>query len=289
MEFLDVRTLLETSEPQPRIAPVWYAIVAVGLILFFGAAAGRQSGEAQSAFQFITVMLTFLIMLGLPALSYAAIRALRGEQRQVEAVGELAQLRRWSQAALLLENYLSRPARSGRLRSQALIYLGLILARFHRFDDAVTVNDYLIENELVDPGTAYGLKLGRAMAMLREDHLFDADRAISELRRMSAGIESAGLAIVEIYRHVKTGHPDDAIALFNAKLPAIREQLGHRASDAYALIARAYDLLERQSEAADAFQKATLLAPLAELLRRYPELQKLSGRFQPAPAPPEAM
>jgi hypothetical protein len=106
---------------------------------------------------------------------------------------------------------------------------------------------------------------------------------------MSAGIESAGLAIVEIYRHVKTGHPDDAIALFNAKLPAIREQLGHRASDAYALIARAYDLLERQSEAADAFQKATLLAPLAELLRRYPELQKLSGRFQPAPAPPEAM
>ena len=204
-------------------------------------------------------------------------------------MGELVQLRRWSQAGLLLENYLSQPARSGSLRSQGLIYLGLILARFHRFDDSVKVNEYLIDHELVDPGTMYGLKLGRAMAMLREDHLFDADRAISELRRMSAGIDSAGLALVEIYRDVMTGHPEDAIDIFNKKLPAIREQLGHRAADAYALIARAYDLLERKLEAADAFENATRLAPISELLRRYPELQKLSGRYQPADAPPEAL
>ena len=41
---------------------------------------------------------------------------------------------------------------------------------------------------------AHGLRLARAMAMLREDHLFDADRAISELRRQ---VSRAGRAMNE--------------------------------------------------------------------------------------------
>jgi hypothetical protein len=128
------------------------------------------------------------------------------------------------------------------------------------------------------------------MAMLREDHLFDADRAIAELRRMSsgAGVDSGGLALVEIYRDVKTGHPDEAVAIFEDKLPALRDQLGHRVADAYALAARAYDLLGRTAEAQDAYTRATLLAPLVELHRRYPDVEKLAGRYQPASAPAEA-
>ena len=126
--------------------------------------------------------------------------------------------------------------------------------------------------------------------MLREDHLFDADRALAELRRTvaSAGVESAGLALVEIYRDVKTGHPDEAVQIFEQRLPVMRDQLGHRVADAYALAARAYDLLGREAEARDAYEKATLLAPPPELSRRYPEVQKLEGRYDPAIAPPEA-
>ena len=125
------------------------------------------------------------------------------------------------------------------------------------------------------------------MSMLHEDHLFDADRAISELRRGPAA-GSGALALLEIYRDVKTGHPAEAVELFEQKLPVLRDQLGHRSADAYALAARAYDLLGREADARTAFRNATLLAPVVELFRRYPEVQKLADRYKPAPAPAEA-
>jgi hypothetical protein len=127
------------------------------------------------------------------------------------------------------------------------------------------------------------------MAMLREDHLVDADRAISELRRGPAARESAGLALVELYRDVKTGHPAEAVELFEARHPVLRDQLGIRVCDAYGLAARAYDLLGRDSEAARAWERATLLSPPAELARRYPELQPLIGKLSPAEMPASAI
>jgi len=208
------------------------------------------------------------------------------EQAAVSSIAELVQLRRWPESALALQQFLSRPTRTHPFRAEAIVYLGAVLSRYHRFDDAIVVHNYLLEHELLNEGSAYGVRIGRAMAMLREDHLFDADRAISELRRIGPK-DSAGFALVEIYRDVLTGHPEDAIGIFVEKLPVLREQLGHRLGDVYALVARAYDLLDRKTEAADAFRRATLLAPIVELCRRYPEVQKLLGRYEPAPAPIE--
>jgi tetratricopeptide (TPR) repeat protein len=205
----------------------------------------------------------------------------------VQQIGELVQLRRWPDAALALEAYLSQPARTQQLRVQALAFLAPVLARLGRFDDSIAVQTHLIEDGRIDPASSAALRIGRAMAMLHEDHLFDADRAISELRRGPAA-GSGALALLEIYRDVKTGHPAEAIDIFQQKLPALREQLGHRAADAYALVARAYDLLGKSSEACAAFRNATLLAPVVELFRRYSEVQKMADRYQPAPAPPEA-
>jgi len=246
--------------------------------------AGKRLVDALSA------LLMLALISGMMVLTVFTVRRHRDEAQEVEAASELVQLRRWPQAAVLLQEILSKPARSPGLRGQALIYLGAVLARYHRFGDAIAVYDHLLDHNLVDGGTAYGLRLGRAMAMLREDHLFDADRAIAELRRMgnSAGVDSGGLALVEIYRDVRTGHPDEAVAIFEDKLPVLRDQLGHRVADAYALAARAYDLLDRTAEAQDAYSRATLLAPLIELHRRYPEVEKLAGKYQPSPAPPEA-
>ena len=100
--------------------------------------------------------------------------------------------------------------------------------------------------------------------------------------------ESAGLALIEIYRDVKTGHPAEAIEMFETKLPSLTEQLGHRVADAYVLAAKAYDLLGRSDDAQATFEKATLLSPLAELARRYPEVESLETKYQPALAPAEA-
>jgi tetratricopeptide (TPR) repeat protein len=170
----------------------------------------------------------------------------------------------------------------------ALIFLASVLARYHRFQDAITVYDHLIDDHDLDAGTIFGLKLARAMAMLHEDRLFDSDRAIAELRRMDSSQRSGGLALLEIYRDVKTGHPREAIELFNERHSLIRDQLGIRLSDALALLARAQDLIGESTEAARYWEQATLLVPEPELVRRYPELATMVGRHAPASAPREA-
>jgi tetratricopeptide (TPR) repeat protein len=147
------------------------------------------------------------------------------------------------------------------------------------------VHNYLLEHVALDASMGYGLRVGRAMAMLHEDHLFDADRAIGELRRLGDRNDSAGLALVEIYRDVKTGHPDEAIATFEQRAGLLRDKLGHRVADAYALVARAYDLIGNDAAAKQAWQRATLLSPTIELTRRYPEVAKTAARFEAAPAP----
>lgn len=257
------------------------------LTVFATVLVSSVQAELRQALAALLAVLVLLAIGGLSAFSFYTVRSLRAGQQQVQQIGELVQLRRWSEAAMALEVCLSQPAQTQQLRMQALAFLAPVLARLGRFDDAIAVQTHLIEDGRIDPSGLAALRLGRAMAMVHEDHLFDADRAITELRRGPAA-GSGALALLEIYRDVKTGHPAEAAELFEQKLPVLRDQLGHRAADAYALAARAYDLLGRDAEARAAFNNATLLAPVVELFRRYPEVQKLADRYQPAPAPPEA-
>lgn len=286
-EFLNVDRLLESSRPAPGPNLVWWM---GGLLLVVTLTAGLLSGGSPEGRAIVGGLSGFLMVAvigGFSAFSVYAVKRLRAEQQEVERIGELVQLRRWPEAAASIEAYLSRPARSLQLRTQALVYLAPVLARMERFTDAIKVQTYLVDENLVDAGGAAAMKIGRVMAMLGEDHLFDADRAISDLRRGPAA-GSGALALVELYRDVKTGHPQEAIELFEQKLTTLRDQLGHRVADAYALAARAYDLAGREAEARQAFHNATLLAPTGELFRRYPDVQKLANRFAPAAAPPEA-
>jgi hypothetical protein len=283
--FLDVPALLESSEPRPRIPWFWYGAGGFGIMMFLSLFE-KRSPQSQQAFEVLSGLILFSLMgLGAVALIYS-VRQLKAAQQAVENVAELIQLRRWLQAAVLVNDVLSRPARSRQLQAQALAYLAAVLVRYHRFEDSIAVLNHLLESGFLDEQTTVGLRLSRAMAMLHEDHLFDADRAINDLRRSPAA-GSAGLALVEIYRDVKTGHPDDAINTFEQKKTVIRDQLGHRMADAYGLCAKAFDLKDRTTEAAQAWQNATLLAPVTELLRRYPELEKLAARYAVASAPPE--
>lgn len=281
--------LIDSSEPRPRVPRLWFLLMGFAAVVLFSIVGGGLAPTTTGVVDVLSGLFLIGLMIALSAQTVITVRRYRAEQQQVETAGELVQLRRWPEAAATLEGYLSRPARTRQLRAQALIYLASVLSRYHRFDDAASVYDHLLEHEPIDAGTAHGLRLGRAMAILREDHLFDANQAISELRRSTPReADSAGLALIEIYRDVKTGHPAEAIELFERKRESLRDQLGHRVADAYALVARAYDLLNRPADAQAAYEKATLLSPPAELSRRYPEVQKLDGCYAPAVAPPEA-
>jgi len=289
--FLDVQTLIEASEPRPQISWIHFMVGGFVLAMILSWFIGRGAEEPA-----LRQALSTMIGLGLATMiaimgfvGFITVRRARAEQSALTAVEELIQLRRWQEAALLLQAMLSRPARSRAGRAQAMLFLAMVLARYHRFEDSVIVHDYVLETVPLDDATDHAVRLGRAMSLLREDNLLDADRAIAEMRRATRGYESPGLALVEIYRDVKTGHPAEAIEMFESRLSGMRKQLGHRVADAWGLAARAYDLLARPAEALIAYQNATILAPLGELVRRYPEISSLSEKYSPAPAPTEVM
>jgi hypothetical protein len=309
-QFLDVASLLERSRPRVPAVRLWQIVGVFMAVVLISTYLNRQGGDAQKAVSVLSALMMFMLITTLGTLSLLTVRRVRAEQLQLEAVEELVRLRRWPDAAMLLDQMLNQPMRTPQARIQALIFLTTVLARYNRFDDAIIVQNYLLEEVALDGGTSHGLRVARAMAMLREDHLFDADRAISELRQQvnRAGraiteqreargepltnLEtpqslSSGLALVEMYRDVKTGHPAEAIELFNESLVSMRQQLGHRVADAYMLVAKAYDLLSRTPEAQDHFEKATLLAPVEELFRRYPETATMRSGYTPATAPKE--
>jgi tetratricopeptide (TPR) repeat protein len=283
--FLDVPRLLESSTPQPRPAWMWYALIGFAIAMLTSTLASGQNPGLQNYVRVLVGVAMLGVVVAVAIFTSRTVKEQRKEQQRVEAIEELVQLRRWDQAAAMLEALLSQPTRMAGARLQALIYLAGVLARYHRFGDAIAVQNYLLDHAQFDPGTIHGIKLMRTMAMLHEDQLFDADRAMSDLRREAP--DSAGLTLIEIYRDVKTGHPEEAIELFNSRAPALRSQLGHRISDAYALVARAHDLLGQSAEAAAAFEKATLLAPAEELYRRYPEVAAIRDKYPAAALPTE--
>ena len=276
----DVPALLERSRPRPRGPWLFYALGVFLLIVLISTYVSAHSPAMAGAVDLISKLSMVALMVGMAVLTSVLVRRQREELRRVEALEELVQLRRWNDAANLAQEILSTPARTPQARAQALIYFASILARYHQFEDAIAVYNHLLETFSFDEGTSHGIRLGRGMAMLREDHLVDADAAISELRRMTQGRDSAGLAIIELYRDVKTGHPAEAIDHFPDALPLFRQQLGHRTGDAYALLAKSYDLLGYTAEAQDAYEKATLLTAVSELNRRYPEVATLSGKYK---------
>ncbi len=282
-----METLLDRSRPVRRFNWFWYVIASFALLILFNSFSAEDAG-AHQAIQVLTVLLMLTAGAGTIIASVVTVRRYRAQEQTVDAIEEMMQLRRWEPAGILLDRFLSEPVRSVRLWALALVQLAGLLGRHHRFEDAIQVQSFIIDNELLDDSSDYFIRLGRAMAMLREDHLVDADRAISDLRRRGPQEGSGGLALVEMFRDVKTGHPDEAIEIFSKFLPAMRQQLGHRVADAHALVACAYDRLGDESAANAAYQRATLLSPLGELQRRYPEVTKLADKFAAAAAPREA-
>jgi len=286
-QFLDVHLLLDESLPRSRGSWFWYVVGFFFFMVLMSAYAQQKMPNGNAIVQSISSVMMFGLMIGMGFLTWRAARGVQREQAQLEAIEELIQLRRWEEAALLAQGLLSRPTRTPQGRTQGLIFLAAILARYHRFSEAVNVYEHLLEHRLVEGEAAYGMKLARAMSLLREDALVDADRAMGELRRLDRADESAGLALLEIYRDVKTGHPREAIEEFEKKQNLIRRQLGHRAADGYALAARAFDLAGENEKAKEAFAKATILSSMLELKRRYPEIGGLEEKYVAVAAPVE--
>lgn len=285
--FLQVEQLLESSRPVRRPVWLWYVLGAMLLISILSENTEGEPGSMTAIMRSLSFAGIGIVAIVMLYIGWAETRRQRSEQRLLMSIEEAMQLRRWSDAAAMVQKLLERPVSHFNVRVQGMIFLANVLTRYHRFGDAITVQEQLLSTVQMDPGTTFGLRIGRAMAMLHDDRLVDADRAIGEIRKMNGARESGGLALVEGYRDVKTGHAAEAIQLLESRIQVIRDHLGNRVADGYALLARAHDMLGNAEKAGLAWANATTLTPPAELHRRYPEVGPLINRLTPAAWPTE--
>ena len=194
--FLDVNALIDNSEPDRQGSWMWYAIGGFFAVVVVASFFGNRTGEAASLIQFFSALAMAGLIGAMSLMTWYLAKRRREEMQQIESIEELVHLRRWSEAAAIMQRLLSKPMRTPQARIHALLFLSTLLGRYHRFDDAVIVQNYLLDHVQLDPSSDYALRLGRAMAMLQADHLFDADRAIADLRKSNAQNEndSGGLA-----------------------------------------------------------------------------------------------
>ena len=132
-------------------------------------------------------MQIFLVMALVCAMGFSSMglrfvrKAIDRQETELTAVEELIRLRRWPEAVLAIRSFLSSPSVDYGVRARALSYLAAILSRFDRFDEALAVQDELLKDEqVIDPMNGFAVRVGRVIMMLRQDHLVDANGALSQ-------------------------------------------------------------------------------------------------------------
>lgn len=193
---------VERSRVWPAGSGLRWALPGVIFLLIAGASVAGKAGGTRLALYMGIMLLAAAGGAAVVLTLQAQLRARLRERRAVEAAGELIQRRRWSDAGLLLEMILSRPMRAEPTRIRALTLLSLLLTRYQRGEQALGVQDALLAEDWADGLTVLTVKLVRATALLREDRLFDADRAIADLRREVARLRRAvAQRIEDLARH----------------------------------------------------------------------------------------
>src|SRR5438270_288999 len=92
--FLDLATLLETSEPRPRVP--WF-LLAAGMLaaLTFSAVLGPTSPAGRQVVEVFSGLLMMAMVGVLVVVSYTSVRTVRAQQQAVDDAAELIQLRHW--------------------------------------------------------------------------------------------------------------------------------------------------------------------------------------------------
>lgn len=297
----DVPALLEASLPRPTARLMWPLFGAVWVALFAVTAVSDDPVRRASV-----QVLTWTVTLAMVIVAWIIARSFQDEIRTLARVDDWLYVGRDQEAALALHVMMSRPMRTEDNRVRALAQLASALARLNRTEDALLVYDAALKTPHFAGLAGAALKLERTWAVLKNDHLYDADRGIVDLRRLMKqwndrrpdflpprdGLAPgdhliAGVKLLEIYRDVKTGHAEEALAVFDADLPLLRAALGHRLSEAYALAALAHEQLLRPDTAAEYFAAATTLKAVSELVFAYPELRAIAAKYPFTLAPAE--
>lgn len=261
---LDLDSLLEKSRPRAGFQPGWLFFVAIGVVLLM-----FIPGGSTWLAPVIPVLFAGLIFLALFQTSRVAKAQVR-ENDRLRFTDEALRLGDYQTASRRLGELLAAPLRRPQSRIQALIYLASQLNRAGRYGDVIRLCDELESQAQFPPPISLSLRCIRVYAMLRDDQLSDSYQALADLRRdFPSG--SGMLSMLEMYRLVKTGHNEEALAMLGERRTQFATQLGHRSSDTWALASAAALAMGQRERAADYARRAALLGDKNEIVIRLPE------------------
>lgn len=279
--------VMAASAVRPRM-PVLPILAIITVVMVASAFVSDPTVPAARMAQWALAIM-FPLVTGAAAVGWGAYQAgrLRDEEAAVEQIEGAVRMRRFDMASWQLLAVLSHPMLSPMNRARALGAFLTTLARIGRFDESALMVDAMLA-EGVPMGMVAPLRAVKAYVLLREDRLVDADRAVTDIRKMGRdGFSGAVLALAETYREVRTGHTEDLLAAHDKRRIAVAEELGHRVSDLDALAAWAAMTRKDDNLAKRLWRRATIVGQIGELVDRYPELKEVASRFTASPVPAE--
>src|SRR3981081_3109270 len=102
--FLDPQDLIERSQPAPRAGRVGYGLALFLIVILLSTFAGGQSAQAQSVVRLLGGFTMLLVIAGMGVFTWYTVQRQREEQRRLDSIDELLQLRRWQEAGMMLQS-----------------------------------------------------------------------------------------------------------------------------------------------------------------------------------------
>ncbi len=235
----------------------------------------------------LAAVLPWLALGGILIQGAARVRTARALEREVNGLGEQAMLRRYRAALrrawLVLPKLVHHPSLHGR----TVAALAQSLDDLGAYESAIAAYDHLLEGMPPHGPPTMHLKISRAIASLRADHLADGDEA---LRKVRSAIDpylgspiGAAFRMAQLIQDVRTHHYADALDFEPTLLDDLRP-LGVEAGFGHALMALCCqaaqaasprDAKQQQVRAQQWWARARTLLPQGTLLEEFPELRPL--------------
>jgi len=235
----------------------------------------------------IGALLPWLALLGVLIHGSARLRGLRDLERVANAIAEQAMLRRYRPALRRAWLVLPRLVRHPSLHGRVVATMAHCLDDLGAHESAMAAYDHLLAG-MPDAGPAtMHVRISRAIAALRTDHLADGDEALRRSRGaigLYLGTPIGGaFRMAQLVQDVRTHHYTDALEFAPTLVDDLRP-LGIEAGFGYALMALCMSNARPADPAAAAqvepptrwWSRATTLLPAEQLVREFPELEPLA-------------
>lgn len=245
-------------------------------------------------------LIVWLAMLGLFLNSFMRTRAIRETDKLLARVQELTLERQNFDAMRLAWQVIPQLRARPQQHTRAVALLAHNLEQIRAYEAAVVAFNEVLGKLPDEHPAAVQLRVEQTMALLASDQLTDADIQLRRLRnlldRFSGSAIAGGFHLALLYQQIRTNHFRDAADNQQGMMDKLRP-LGIDAGLGYALLAlacyhsaaHAEDPLIKDAQLW--WERATLLLPLATLVRRFPELQAIEqgpaiAARMAKPAPP---